>query len=252
MEKFSGTRTLSQSCQMTLTYSNRIEGNTATLDQEESAHLLQVLRKKKGDQVMVTNGLGQGWLAEISVAHKQGAVLTLINRMEEGPGRPYGVHIALAPPKQAARLEWFLEKVTEIGVDRISILSTQRTERTRWRFDRLQRILLAAMKQSGQFRLPVLDPEDVSIQQLGQSVPGSDWEKFIPTCDWGNLPHLSSVYQPGQSVVIAIGPEGDFTPEEVRIAEEHGFHPVLLNDNRLRTETAGVVACVQIHTLNVR
>ncbi len=235
---------------MTLAYSTRIEGGQALLDPDESGHLLQVLRKRKGDQVWVTDGLGQGWIAEIAHADRKATMLHLLEPVS-GPASWKGdIHIALAPPKQAARLEWFLEKVTEIGVDRISMLMTHRTERTRWRFDRLQRILIAAMKQSGQFKLPLLDPEDLTIAQLAALYPDDERLKVIPTCDWGNLPRLSSVYRAGQSVVVAIGPEGDFTPEEIETAIQGGFQPVLLGDNRLRTETAGVMACAQIHTLH--
>ncbi len=235
---------------MTLAYSTRIEGGSAFLDPDESGHLLQVLRKRKGDQVLVTDGSGRGWKAEITLADRKATILTLL---EEIPGPvPWGVdiHLAMAPPKQAARLEWFLEKVTEIGVNRISMLTTKRTERTRWRFDRLQRILVAAMKQSGQFHLPKLDLEDLTIEQLVAIYPGEDRIKMIPTCDWGNLPRLSSVYRPGHAAVVAIGPEGDFTPEEIETAIQGGFQAVLLGDNRLRTETAGVLACAQIHTLH--
>lgn len=247
---FCGTRTLAQSIRMTLTYSTRIDGDAAYLDQDESAHLLQVLRKRVGDEVLVTNGIGSGWKAQIRHADKRGAVLALREPVVRPPSWGSQIHLALAPPKQAARLEWFLEKVTEIGVNKISLLATQRTERTRWRHDRLQRVLLAAMKQSGQFQLPELHHEDLTIDQLVSNYSGAEWTKLIPTCDWGNLPRLSSVYTAGQSVIIAIGPEGDFSPEEIKIALEGGFQAVLLGDNRLRTETAGVVACTQIHTIN--
>lgn len=241
---------MAKSIWMTLAYSIRIEGGSAFLDADESGHLLQVLRKRKGDQVLVTDGSGRGWTAEITLADRKAAMLTLLDPVP-GPS-PWGVdiHLALAPPKQAARLEWFLEKVTEIGVNRISMLATQRTERTRWRFDRLQRILVAAMKQSGQFRLPLLDSEDLTVDQLVDLYPGEDRIKVIPTCDWSNLPRLSSVYKPGHPIVVAIGPEGDFTPEEVKTAIQGGFQAVLLGDNRLRTETAGVIACAQIHTIH--
>ncbi|MCB0695228.1 MAG: 16S rRNA (uracil(1498)-N(3))-methyltransferase [Lewinellaceae bacterium] len=235
---------------MTLTYSTQIDGPSARLDADESLHLIQVLRKGTGDQVLVTNGLGSGWLAEIAQPGKKETLLRLLEPVEGPADWGFELHLALAPPKQAARLEWFLEKVTEVGVNRISMLRTQRTERTRWRHDRLQRVLIAAMKQSGQFRLPRLDPEDVSLEELIGEEQHNTRTNWLPTCDWGNLPTLSSVYTPGASALIAIGPEGDFSPEEVRLAVAGGFRPVLLGANRLRTETAGVVAAIQIHTLH--
>lgn len=235
---------------MTLTYSTWIDGPTARLDADESLHLIQVLRKGAGDQVLVTDGLGKGWLAEIIQPGKKETLLRILEPAEGPADWGFDLHLALAPPKQAARLEWFLEKVTEVGVNRISMLKTQRTERTRWRHDRLQRVLIAAMKQSGQFRLPRLDPEDVTLQDLIGEEQHAMRINLLPTCDWGNLPALSTVYTGGSQVMIAIGPEGDFSPEEVKMAVQGGFLPVLLGANRLRTETAGVVAAIQIHTLH--
>lgn len=235
---------------MTLTYSTQIDGVTARLDADESLHLVQVLRKGVGDHVLVTNGLGDGWLAEILQPGKKETTLRILEPVEGPADWGFDLHLALAPPKQAARLEWFLEKVTEVGVNRISLLRTHRTERTRWRHDRLQRVLIAAMKQSAQFRLPRLDPVDVTLEDLIREEQHVNRTNLLPTCDWGNLPALSAVYTPGTAALVAIGPEGDFSPEEVRMAVEGGFLPVLLGPNRLRTETAGVVAAIQIHTLH--
>jgi 16S rRNA (uracil1498-N3)-methyltransferase len=143
-----------------------------------------------------------------------------------------------------------LEKVTEIGVFRVTILQSERSERNKWRADRLEKILIAAMKQSAQTRLPELVIEDQDVRQLILAANNSEGNKLIATCDWGNLKTLSDVYTPGQDTLILIGPEGDFSPGEVAFAKQNGFLPILLGTNRLRTETAGVVACAQINLLN--
>lgn len=235
---------------MTLVYCTRIVSDLALPDPEEARHLVQVLRKRVGDEVQVTDGAGTGWQARIEGIHKQEVTLRLLQVLPSRGGWGFRLHIALAPPKQAARLEWFLEKVTEIGVDRISLLHAARSERSHWRADRLQRILVAAMKQSGQYRLPLLDAEEMRPSALWQEYRDTETLRIIATCDWDNLRPMSSVYTPARQVVILIGPEGDFTPEEVRDATAAGFLPVLLGPNRLRTETAGVTACAQIHTLH--
>lgn len=235
---------------MTLVYCPHIVGELAMPDPEEARHLVQVLRKRVGEEVQVTDGRGNGWLARIDRIHRQQVDLRLLQALPPREGWGFCLHVALAPPKQAARLEWFLEKVTELGVDRVSLLHTARSERSQWRADRLHRILIAAMKQSGQFRLPHLDEQEVRPASLWQEYRDTGALRLIATCDWGNLQPLSAVYKPAGQVVILIGPEGDFTPEEVRDATAAGFLPVLLGPNRLRTETAGVAACAQIHTLH--
>jgi 16S rRNA (uracil1498-N3)-methyltransferase len=235
---------------MTLVYCPHIQGDLAIPDAEEARHFLQVLRKRVGEEVFLTNGEGQGWRARISAIHRQEAHLQLEEPLPPRPDWGFHLHIGLAPPKQAARLEWFLEKVTELGVNRISLLATARSDRSHWRPDRLQRLLVAAMKQSGQFRLPLLDEGELRPASLYAEYADIPACRLIATCDWGNLQPLASVYHRENHVVFLIGPEGDFTPEEVREAGEARFQPVLLGPNRLRTETAGVAACAQIHVLH--
>jgi 16S rRNA (uracil1498-N3)-methyltransferase len=235
---------------MTLVFSRQIEKDIAILDAEEGRHLVQVLRKKVGDQVQVTDGNGHSWEAEIADITKKGVYLQLTAEIKDDqPDKPK-IHIAIVPPKQGARFEWFLEKVTEIGVFRVTILQSERSERNKWRADRLEKILIAAMKQSAQTRLPELVIEDQDVRQLILAANNSEGNKLIATCDWGNLKTLSDVYTPGQDTLILIGPEGDFSPGEVAFAKQNGFLPILLGTNRLRTETAGVVACAQINLLN--
>lgn len=235
---------------MTLVYCPTLSGNVALPDADESHHLAHVLRKRSGDQVTVTDGCGRAWQGEITTVTKKEVRIQLLQLLDTPPDSYPHIHIGIAPPKQAARLEWFLEKSTEAGVGRITLLSTERCERSRWRHDRLERILIAAMKQSGRWHLPVLDKDDATLPAFLERYHASDISKLIATCDWGNLRPLSAVYTPGSDSVVLIGPEGDFTPAEVLAAKESGFAPVLLGPHRLRTETAGVVACAQIMVLN--
>lgn len=235
---------------MNLVYCAQIGGGIAELDQEESRHIVQVLRMRVGDKLMVTDGQGHGWEATIAVSGKKGVQLALGDRISDRPGWGFYLHLAIAPPKSAARLDWFLEKVTELGVNRITLLSTDRTERSKLRHDRLQRVLIAALKQSGQLALPQLDIDFLPFTDLVKRYANRNVNKIMLTCDWGNLRPLSAVYTPGPETVILIGPEGDFTPQEIVVAKDHGFEPVLIGSNRLRTETAGVAVCAQIHVLN--
>jgi 16S rRNA (uracil1498-N3)-methyltransferase len=235
---------------MTLVYCPTLTPDLALPDPEESHHLAHVLRKRPGDMVTVTDGLGHAWRGAIRTLGKRGGEIQLEEKLP-APDRVWpAIHIGIAPTKQSARLEWFLEKATETGVSRITMLETGRCERARWRHERLQRILIAAMKQSGRWHLPQLDPVAVLLADFVKEHQAIGASRMIATCEWGNLPSLSAVYTPGSEAVLLIGPEGDFTPEEVREARLAGFHPVLLGPHRLRTETAGVIACAQIMVLN--
>ena len=235
---------------MTLVFCPSADGMVAVPDQEETHHLIHVLRKRVGDEVLVSDGKGRGWVGRLESSDRQGVRIALLSEAEGPRHWGFQLHLAFAPPKHSGRLEWLLEKVTEIGVDRITILETRRTERTRWRHDRLAKLLISAVKQSGQFRMPVLDESDMTLKQFFELCRGRDANKLIATCDWGNLKTLSGVYEPRRDTVLLIGPEGDFTPEEIEWAKAASFTPILLGPNRLRTETAAVVACAQIHVLH--
>lgn len=235
---------------MTLVYCPDVHDSLAFPDPDESRHLTQVLRKRKGDKVGVTDGKGNGWVAVLEDTGRNKVVLRLTETVDPPQHWGFHLHVAVAPPKQGARLDWMLEKLTETGVDRITLLRCARSERTHWRHDRLQRLLVSAMKQSIQFRLPHLDAVERSFEDFLAEPILPTTLKLLPTCDWGNLPILSSVYKRAPATVVLIGPEGDFSPQEVEAARNAGFQPVLLGNNRLRTETAGLVACVQIHTLH--
>lgn len=222
-----------------LFYCPKIENGFAQLDEEESRHLLSVLRRKVGDRLQLTDGQGFFYEAEISETGKRHALARIISKKAAPPERPARLHIALAPTKQIERFEWFLEKAVEIGVDEITPLLCQRSERDTIRTDRLEKILISAMKQSLRARLPKLN-ELTRFQKF--ATIAAEAQKRIAWCSGVPLPHLKTTLSADQNTVIAIGPEGDFSPEEVALALQNGFTEVSLGAARLRTETAGVLA----------
>lgn len=222
-----------------LFYTQKIENGFAVFEEEEGRHLHTVLRKKAGDLLHLTDGNGFFYEAELADAGKRHVLARILSSTPapaSGKGR---LHIAIAPTKQMERLEWFLEKATEIGVDEITPLLCQRSERDNLRLDRLEKILVSAMKQSLRAWLPKLNQltrfQDL-IKKSGEA------QKRLAWCSETPLPHLKNTLDPGQSTLIAIGPEGDFTPEEVKLALAQGFEGVSLGAARLRTETAGLLA----------
>lgn len=222
-----------------LFYCSKIENGFAHLDEEESRHLLSVLRRKVGDRLQLTDGRGTFYEAELAEAGKRYALARILSRTETPPERPAQLHIAMAPTKQIERFEWFLEKAVEIGVDEVTPLLCQRSERDSVRPDRLEKILVSAMKQSLRTRLPKLNAL-TSFQKFATTAIAR--QKRIAWCSDQSLPHLKTTLLPGQDTIVAIGPEGDFTPGEVAWALQNDFTEVSLGAARLRTETAGVLA----------
>lgn len=222
-----------------LFYTPDIRDGFARLDEEESRHLLSVLRRKVGDRLQLTDGRGVYYEAEISEAGKRHALARILSSTPSAPERPARLHLAIATTKQIERFEWFLEKAVEIGVDEITPLLCQRSERDTIRLDRLEKILVSAMKQSLRARLPQLNPL-TRFQKFAAAT--TEAQKRIAWCADEPLPHLKSTLSPGIDTVIAIGPEGDFSPEEVAAALQSGFTGVGLGTARLRTETAGVLS----------
>ena len=213
---------------------------TLLLNEETSKHVVQVLRMQEGEKLNLTDGKGSLLTCEISDAHKKHCSVTVIETRNLKPVTP-NVSIAISLLKNANRFEWFLEKATEIGVREIIPLICQRTEKEKFRQDRLQSICTSAMLQSQQCWLPRLHEPvsfaDLVIQQFEQ------YQKYIAHCEDGVKNPLSNQHLPSSSHhLIMIGPEGDFTPAEIQHALQYGFQPVSLGATRLRTETAGVVA----------
>lgn len=218
------------------------EPETYPLQEESSRHIAQVLRMKSGEQLHLTDGKGMLVLAEISEAHKKKTVVRTIEKNQIIPPA-HNRTIAISPVKNSARFEWFLEKSTEIGVHQIIPLICQRTEKQHLRMDRMQGILVSAMLQSQQCHLPVLhEPISFAKLLLDDSLPKS---RYIAHClQEGERKSFRQMVHSTESSIILIGPEGDFTSDEIQQSFLVGYTPVTLGEQRLRTETAGVVAAV--------
>jgi len=209
------------------------------LDEDSSRHVVQVLRMQEGEKLNLTDGKGNLITAEISDPHKKHcSVKTIDSRLTTHDSRKITIAISLL--KNASRFEWFLEKATEIGVSKIIPLICERTEKQKFRYDRMKGICISAMLQSQQCWLPVLhEPEQFNHLAIEQF---DNQQKFIAHCEEsGHKTNLSTVNPLNHSTIL-IGPEGDFTNEEIKLALKNGFIPVSLGETRLRTETAGVVA----------
>jgi len=217
-----------------------------TLNAEESKHCLKVLRKKAGDRIDVVDGKGNLAQAEIVHAQHHRCELKVISRESDYGKRGFLISIAIAIPKNTERLEWFLEKATEIGTDEIFPMITEKTERTGLNAARLRKILISAMKQSGRAFLPVLH-EPHPFPHILTRMP--DAQRFIAICGM-NVRHLKDACRKGSDTLVLIGPEGDFTEKEMKQAIGSGFQPVSLGKSRLRMETAGIAACHVINLLN--
>lgn len=220
---------------------------TATLElpQEEAAHALRVLRLTEGDEVMLTDGNGSFYRAEIDVVSGKRCYVCIVETTTPNPLRQGHLHLALAPTKNMDRIEWFAEKATEIGVDEITFLDCRFSERKVVKTERVEKILVSAMKQSLKPTLPQLNPMIPFMKFIAQPFAG---QKFIAHCYEGEKEPLMQALAPDEDALVLIGPEGDFSPEEVEAAIAHGFRPITLGKSRLRTETAALVA---VHMMNI-
>lgn len=217
-----------------------------SLDQEESRHIVKVLRRQAGDRLYITNGKGYLFTAEILEASPKRCTARVLEARKTPPPH-FELHLAVAPPKRVERFQWFLEKATEIGVSRITPLLCERSERETLPVERLQRVIQEAMKQSLQTFLPELEEPIPFSAFLEREQPVI---KLIAHCEEGEKSDLKRRVPADKDVVVLIGPEGDFTPSEIRAALQRGFEPVTLGKNRLRTETAALVACTTVNMIN--
>ncbi len=232
---------------MYLFYTNKIDGDWAVLEEAEARHCVQVLRMKEGDAIQFVDGKGNWYTGRLTTLHKKECRIGIEQRKLQAPATKVDLHLAVAPTKSIDRFEWFLEKATEMGISQITPLLCRRSERKRIRAERLERILVAAMKQSLKAQLPVLHP----LQKLGDFLSKVDsQQKFIAHCNPDQKKLLKDIYIAGKSVCILVGPEGDFTEEEVCAAQQLGFDSISLGEARLRTETAAMVACHSINFMN--
>lgn len=218
--------------------------STGVLSEEESRHAIKALRMQVGDTVKVGDGKGTQYVCEVTLIGKK-QLITVV-RDKSVVAKPLDpTTIALAPTKNTARYEWFLEKATEMGVDRIIPLETKRTERARLNINRCERIIHAAAKQSQQSHIPQFLPITGFSDMAGLSAEVMWVAHCIPAVERADIRSLLPKIA-GKSRLVLIGPEGDFTPEEIEMAASWGFQGISLGENRLRTETAGIYAAALI------
>ncbi len=233
---------------MPLFYTPDITGTTHTLSEEESKHCARVLRLAEGDTVYLTDGRGAWHTARITAASPKRCEVEVVETKHDYGRRPYALTIAVAPTKNNDRYEWFLEKATEIGVDRIIPLETTRSERRVYKTERGNKLIESAMKQSLQAYHPRLDELTTFSEVVKMPFAG---DKFIAHCEESDRKVLlRDAARRGVGTLILIGPEGDFAPEEIRLAREHGFREISLGTSRLRTETAAIAACHTVALMN--
>lgn len=229
-------------------YSPDIE-TTGLLPESDSAHCCRVLRMQAGDEVTVVDGKGGRYRCVITEAHPKHTSVEIVSKETVNPHWGVEITLAVAPTKHSDRMEWLLEKVTEMGVDRVVLLKCRRSERKVMKPERLEKIMVSAMKQSLKSTLPKIE----EVTAFRDFVEGCDPDasKFFGYCS-EEYPRQEFVRKcpRGGKVVVMIGPEGDFSPEEVEIAVSNGFLPVTFGGSRLRTETAALFAVAAIHVIN--
>lgn len=218
---------------------------TQELPEEEAGHCLRVLRLGVGDEVMLTDGKGFFYRAVIAAATQKRCVVRVVEKIAQEPFWYGHLHLVLAPTKNMDRMEWLAEKATEIGFDELTFLNCRFSERKVIKTDRVEKIVVSAVKQSLKARKPIVNEMTDFRKFMEREFAG---QKFIAHCYEGEKPLLRDVLQPDEDAVVLIGPEGDFSPEEVALAAEKGFQAVSLGKSRLRTETAALVA---VHLMNL-
>lgn len=233
---------------MDLFFCPEIINGISILSEEESYHCIKVLRHIEGDEINLIDGAGNFYKAKITSAHKSHSGFEVIKKWKEEGSSNSKIHLAIAPTKNIERIEWLLEKAVEIGIHEISFIECDHSERRKINLERLNRICVSAMKQSMRASLPKLN-EIIPVKEFLNQKSIIKNQKFI--CHLGeNKTQLSSVYQKGNNATILIGPEGDFSDVELKAAYDAGFKEVIIGNNRLRTETAALVAIVHLNLLN--
>jgi 16S rRNA (uracil1498-N3)-methyltransferase len=231
---------------MQLFYEPNISQSPLQLSEENQRHIVQVLRMQVGDAMMLTDGNGKHGIATITAIAKKSCAVALTDVQYQAPTKP-AISIGIAFTKNNSRMEWLLEKITEIGVATIYPIQTKRTEQLYPKKDRLQHILVSAMCQSKQFYLPQLH-DMLPLEKL--IAQDSSQQKFIAHCiDAEPKNTIAQLAQTNTSAIVLIGPEGDFTPQEIEQCLANGYQPITLGATRLRTETAGLVAIALLNNL---
>lgn len=232
---------------MQVFYTPDIANDTYTLNEEESKHCSRVLRLEVGDVVHLIDGVGGLYEAELTNINKKNVQLKVVNKQSDFGKRNHYLHIAIAPTKNIDRLEWFLEKATEIGIDEITPIICDRSERKIVKEDRLEKVVTAAVKQSLTAYHPKVNQAVTFAQFLAKQ---SDGNKLIAHCMDGDKSYIDQLIKPTETCLLLIGPEGDFSPAEIEIALQNGYKPVTLGNTRLRTETAALAGCFEVNFLN--
>lgn len=225
----------------------QLKDDNHLLSEEESKHCIRVLRLKLGDEVILINGQGGWFNAEIADAHPKRTLVKILSVIPDFNQRNHYLHIAIAPTKNIERFEWFLEKATEIGIDEITPILCSHSERRELKIERLSKRITAAMKQSLKAYHPKLNPL-TPFNEFIQQVDNN--QKFIAHCMEGEKAFLKDILAPSSSCTVLIGPEGDFSPAEVQQASQFEFTPIGLGESRLRTETAALAACFEVNFIN--
>lgn len=220
------------------------------LPEGESAHAVRVLRRRAGDTIEVVDGRGGLYSCTIADDNARGVIVTIDSRIDLPKVWTPAITVAVAPTKHADRMEWLVEKLVEIGIDRFVPLRCERSERKELKRDRIEKIAVSAMKQSLKAVMPHID-DTTPLRTFLAEAAATDAIRMVGYCDDATERRLmATTYTPGADATILIGPEGDFSPAEIETACRAGFIPVTMGDNRLRTETAALVAATTIHTIN--
>lgn len=233
---------------MQLFFQENISEPISSLSEEESKHLIRVLRKKQGDSIQLTDGQGMIYETVILDANPKRATLKILSK-KQALQDPFYIHLAIAPTKSPDRMEWMVEKITEIGFHELTLIETNNSERSFLKTDRLIKKIISACKQSLKFHRPKVN-ETRKLNDLIKDNEFTDFQKFIAYVDENHTNHLFDLATPKSNYLVLIGPEGDFDSTEIKFAIEANFSPVSLGNSRLRTETAGLAAVQMLQVLN--
>lgn len=231
---------------MQLFYQPELANNHCWLTEDESKHCIKVLRKREGEVIVVTDGHGFFYDCIITRANAQRCEFDIREKQAEAK-KLFRIHLAIAPTKNPDRLEWLIEKATEFGIDEITLIDCDHSERSFIKTERLVKVAISAMKQSQKATLPIINP----LQEFSSILDYPAEQKFIAYVDHSNPKHLLHEAIKEKSYLICIGPEGDFSKEELASALSRHFIKVSLGDSRLRTETAGMAACCLLNAIQV-
>ena len=232
---------------MNIFYTPEIENEKSfTLSESESKHAIRVLRLKIGDNLTLVNGSGTFFDATVTNDNPKRCEVEITKTTQENNTKTQ-LHIAIAPTKNNDRTEWFIEKCTEIGINQISPILCKHSERKKIKEERFVKTAVSAMKQSLKASLPIVTEFTPFKNFITQSFDG---KKYIAHCYSEKQQHFKELYKKGENCLVLIGPEGDFSPDEVKLAIDNGFEPITFGTSRLRTETAGIVACTTFNIIN--